>query len=463
MKTSSDRDYRPGAGTALWCLLLLLGCTSAADVVHVAPPTGDTETDRANIQAAFDAVQPGGTVQFAPGTYLLGAGAMLRVPDVTVLGDPNGTVLRGCDPETFAVDTTIEGAQLPLVYGCTGLYVQTERQTIRGLTFEYASHGIVVGRAPTTEAEHTAMLASGAAWPAAYESGGQLIEGNTFRASQNGLRVLGIGNELSVVRDNDFIDVFHAIGTYGAPLHFVDNRVMVSEPERVPLARLPGSAILVGAQEEGTDCSGHVVAGNRIEGYPGAIYVLAFPGRTCRNVEIRDNTIRVARVSLQLGGYYARTEQDSTLVDVPITLMGNFLSLPWIDADTDGVVENIHIEGNHIIGAEGLGILVHGSRNRISGNTITEIQRRAPFPGITWIGSDYTTWEVANGSAIWLSPGSDENEIIGNTFGDIAGSAVYIEGDRNQVELRGASDAVRDMGSGNQVRGPGGTVLRDPR
>lgn len=48
--------------------------TAATDTVHVAPPIGDNATDRANIQAAFDAVQPGGTVLFSPGTYLLGAG-----------------------------------------------------------------------------------------------------------------------------------------------------------------------------------------------------------------------------------------------------------------------------------------------------------------------------------------------------------------------------------------------------
>lgn len=40
------------------------------------------ELSGAGVQAIFDAVRPGSTVQFAPGTYLLGAGARLTVPDV---------------------------------------------------------------------------------------------------------------------------------------------------------------------------------------------------------------------------------------------------------------------------------------------------------------------------------------------------------------------------------------------
>jgi hypothetical protein len=464
MKTSPARDYRRCASAAVWFVLvhLVLGCSSRSDVVHVAAPTGETEADRASVQAAFDAVQPGGTVMFAPGTYLLGAGARLTVPNVTVLGHPDGTVLRGCDPDAFFTDDAT--TPFPLVSGCTGLYVQTERQTIRGLTFEYTWHGIVVGPYPTTEeefAEFVALMTNGESWPATYDAGGQHIEGNTFRATPNGLRVLGVGTELSVVRDNDFIDVFHAIGIYGAPLHFVDNRVIVSDPGRVPFSRHPGSAILVG--DQGMDCSGHVVAGNRIEGYPDAIYVLVPRGRSCRDVEIRDNTIRVARVSFpELEGWYARTEQDSTMVGGPITLMNNMPLAGMPEADTPGVLENVLVRGNRIIGAEGLGILVHGaSRSRIEGNTITGIQRRTPFPGITWDGVPQQ-WGDANGSAIWISAGSDENEIVGNTFEDVAGSAVYIAGDRNRVELRAASDVVRDLGSGNGVRGPDDTMRRDP-
>jgi parallel beta-helix repeat protein len=414
-----------------------------ADTVHVAPPTGETETDRANVQEAFDAVQPGGTILFAPGTYLLGAGAQLTVPDVTVLGHAGGTVLRGCDPEAFEV----EGSRVAsVVFGCTGLYVQTERQTIRGLTFEYVWHAITVGPYPTTAEE---AAASGVLLPP-YPAGGQRIEGNTFRATPNGLRVLGVGEERSVVRGNEFIDVFHAIGIYGAPLDFVDNVITVEEPERVPFSRHPGSAIIVSPFH--TECTGHVIAGNRIEGYPDAIYVLAGRGETCRGVEIRDNTIRVARVTLPETGWYTPTDEDSTMVGAPITLMNTTDSLvARPGADLDGILENILVQGNRVIGAEGLGILIqNASHNRIADNTITGIERRDPFPGIEWDGFA-PMWAGANGSGFWISPGSDGNEITGNTFDDVASFPVFIEGDNSQVALRSVDDTVHDLGTGNRI------------
>lgn len=46
----------------------VIGASSAADTVHVAPPTGEREVDRASILIALDQVEPGGTVLFAPGT-----------------------------------------------------------------------------------------------------------------------------------------------------------------------------------------------------------------------------------------------------------------------------------------------------------------------------------------------------------------------------------------------------------
>lgn len=420
---------------------------ASSDTVHVAPPTGDKDSDRANVQAAFDAVQPGGTVLFSPGTYLLGAGARLTVPDVNVLGHPDGTVLRGCDPEAFTVDTS---ESLSLVFGCTGLYVQAERQTVRGLTFEYTWHGIVVGPFPVS-AEEAAALGERGETPPAYPAGGQRIEGNTFRATPNGLRVLGVGNERSLVRDNDFIDVFHAIGISGAPLHFLDNRVTVAVPGGVPFSGHTGSAIIVSPGH--TDCAGHVVAGNRIDGYTDPIYVRVRRGETCHGVEIRDNTIHAARVKVPEAWMGATpTAEDSTMVGAPITLMNRTEPTPGPpETDREGILEDILVEGNHIAGAEGLGILVQGvSRSRIAGNTIAGIQRRTPFPGITWDGVEQR-WEGANGSAIWISPGSDGNEIVGNTFQDIAASAVVIEGDSNRVELADTGDAVRDLGTGNEV------------
>lgn len=149
------------------------------------------------------------------------------------------------------------------------------------------------------------------------------------------------------------------------------------------------------------------------------------------------------------------------MVGTPITLMNRTEPVPGMpDTEPMGILEDILVQGNRIVGADGLGIIARGlSPSRISDNTIMGIRRRAPFPGLTWDGYEHR-WEEANGSAIWVSPGSDGNEIAGNRFEDIAAAAVYVEGDSNRVELQNAGDTVRDLGSGNRVSGPAGA--REP-
>lgn len=434
---------------AIFLMLLTAFPLFAQDTLYVALPTGEKESDRANIQTAFDSVKPGGTILFSPGTYLLGAGAKLTVPNVTILGHPEGTVLRGCDPEAFAIE---ESRLESVVFGCTGLYIQAERQTIRRLTFEYTWHGIVVGPFPTTEEEAAAFWSSGED-PHSYPAGGQRIEDNIFRATPNGMRVLGTGKELSVVRNNDFIDVFHAIGIYGAPLHFLENRITVANPEGVPFSRHPGSAVIVSPGQ--TNCDGHVVGGNQIEGYPDPIYVSVQRGETCRGVKIVNNMIRTAGVKIPEAWAYTPTEKDSTMVGTPITLMNITEPMPGMpETEMVGILEDILVQGNRIIGAEGLGIMVQNvSDSRIAENRIIGVVRRNPFPGITWDGAEQQ-WQDANGSGIWISPGSNGNEIIGNTFEDIASHSVFIEGDSNRVELNTKNDEVQDLGNANRVCGP---------
>jgi hypothetical protein len=137
------------------------------DTVHVAAPTGVRTTDRASILAALEQVAPGGTVQFAAGTYLLGEFLRVAVPRVILQGHPEGTILRGCDPADF-VDVQAAMA------ACNGLALTGERQTARGLTFEHAWQALWIGCClDPTEGGEPAHI------------GGHLIEGNTFRASIN--------------------------------------------------------------------------------------------------------------------------------------------------------------------------------------------------------------------------------------------------------------------------------------
>jgi parallel beta-helix repeat protein len=280
------------------------------------------------------------------------------------------------------------------------------------------------------------------------------------------VRVYGFWSEPTVIRNNRFLNNWHSVAIYGNTVHVLDNDIGVPEPEEVQLLGFPGDAIHIArpmnlhesVQGVPRTCENNLVAGNRIDGTTEGIMVMADePDTPCRNNVIRDNTIAIrrARPAAIPGFISVLDDTDETVVGVPLALRG-------------AVVDNL-IEGNVISGAEGLGIEIrHASRNRIVNNTVTRVLRREPFPGnaiaaMPVLGGDPNAWREANGSAIWLSPGSDENEIVNNTFVDVAACAVYLTGERNVVETRTARDEVCDLGADNQVRGPDGTALRDPR
>jgi parallel beta-helix repeat protein len=420
------------------------------DTVRVAPPTGVRDADRSSVLAALEEVQPGGTILFAPGTYLIG-GEIIRVtvPRIMLLGHPEGSTLRGCDPGEFPWDDRTEFGN-----NCNAIELAAGQQTVRNLTFEHAMWALHVG-----------CCWDGAPEMGAFD-GGHLIEGNTFRNSSNGVRVYGFWSEPTVIRNNRFLNNWHSVAIYGNTVHVLDNDIGVPEPEEVQLLGFPGDAIHIArpmnlhesVQGVPRTCENNLVAGNRIDGTTEGIMVMADePDTPCRNNVIRDNTIAIrrARPAAIPGFISVLDDTDETVVGVPLALRG-------------AVVDNL-IEGNVISGAEGLGIEIrHASRNRIVNNTVTRVLRREPFPGnaiaaMPVLGGDPNAWREANGSAIWLSPGSDENEIVNNTFVDVAACAVYLTGERNVVETRTARDEVCDLGADNQVRGPDGTALRDPR
>jgi non-heme chloroperoxidase len=443
------------------------GPTSAtADTVQVAPPTGERDADRASILAALGQVRPGGTVQFAPGTYLVGELIPVSMGRLTLLGHPKGTTLRGCDPagyeemEHAAARATDAGvARFAASSRCGAFQLTGGHVAILDLTFEYTKLGLVLGCCP----EDAAVRPS---------AGGYRIEGNTFRHSGNGVRPGLLSTDPTVIRGNAFINTFHAVSGGASHIHVVDNDISVPDPAAVPGMGHPSFAIALGAVppelvEEGADfdasrCEGNVVAGNRIEGHPEAVLLLVSAGTTCRRNVVRDNTIIVRRAPIPASRLYPgipriTDDSDATIVGVPIMLFG-FPAAPG----QPPVLEDNLVQGNHVIGAEGVAIeLVRASRNRIVDNTVIGVVPRDPFPGNTlgWIPE----WAEANGSAIWVSAGSDENEIAGNVFAEIAGHAVVLEGDHNVVEPRSARDAVRDLGQGNRLTGAAAPAGGDSR
>jgi parallel beta-helix repeat protein len=434
-----------------------------ADTVHVAPPTGETEADRASILAALERVMPGGTIQFEPGTYLVGEIIPISIPRITILGHPEGTILRGCELAAYeemsrdlsrARDWSESWAAMSR---CGVLELTGGRVTVRNLTFENTDRGLGLG----------CCLGEPAFRPS---GGGYLIENNTFRNSRNGIRASLASADTTVIRKNQFINVYHAVSAAVSHFHVVDNDIFVREPEQVPGIPHPGFAILLEPVPPGPGgtvtatinvCEHNVIAGNRIEGHPDGIFLSARPGTRCRHNVIRDNTIAVRRVRLPASRPYAgpariTNEADSTVVGVPLALFNDPVSWVGDDSAPQGIFESNRIEGNRIMGAEGLGIVVYrASRNRVVNNTITGVTVRDPHPGNTIRGSPpEREWDDANGSGIWISPGSEDNEIVGNTFEDVAGADVFLEGDRNRVALRSAADSVLDLGTGNRVTAP---------
>jgi parallel beta-helix repeat protein len=408
------------------------------DTVYVAAPTGDRETDRTSILTALGDVEPGGTVQFAPGTYLMG-GQIIRItmPRVTIVGHPEGTTLRGCHPDEFPMENRAEFGN-----ACNGLELAGGWQTVRNLTFEHTFWALHVGCCWDSRPH---MLPG---------EGGHLIEGNTFRSNSNAVRVNGYWSEPTVIQNNRFLNNWHSAAIYGNTVHLLDNDISAPEPEEVQWFGFPADAIHIARPQslhesaEGVTrtCENNVVSGNRIDGVTEGIMMTADdPEITCRHNVIRDNTIIIRRAHppVMPGFIRIQDEADSTIVGVPLALRGP--------------VEDNLIEGNVIQGADGLGIEIRrASRNRIVNNTISRVARREPFPGnaiaaLPVLGGDPEAWRDANGSGIWLSPGSDDNEIAGNVFEEIAGAAIFLEGDGNRVETRSARDPVGDLGSGNRV------------
>jgi hypothetical protein len=439
----------------------------SVDTVRVAPPSGEQATDRGSILAALGQVRPGGTVQFAAGTYLVGEIIRVSTPEITLLGHADGTTLRGCNPEEFVNPNDY--------FSCNGLELAGARQTVRGFTFEYAYWALHLGCCFGERATVTLPDGTSQALPALYRTdGGHLIERNTFRSAASGIRVNGDWSEPAVVRNNHFVNNWHAVSINGHTVHLLNNNISVPEPHLVPFFGFPWDGIkisptlpLQGLDEpQSSACIGNHVEGNHVEGHIDGIRIeVYFPGTSCRRNVVRNNTIVVRRMrNLRPEGFTLIDPSDSTFVGIPISLVNEPVALEGADSGSETTIEDNVIEDNRIVGAEGIAIeVLHASRNRIANNSISGVVTRDPFPGNTMgprgaTGVDLD-WRTANGSGIWVSRGSDENELMGNTFQDIAAHAIVLEGDRNRVEIRRAGDTVRDVGNDNRVSEP---VTRRP-
>jgi parallel beta-helix repeat protein len=299
------------------------------DTVHVAPPTGEREADRASILAALERARPGDVVQFGPGTYLVGELIPIETPQLTMLGHANGTTLRGCELASYeqverdrqAVWDDVQ-ARLLIMNRCGVFEMTGGHGTIRGLTFEHTWMGLALG------------------WQGSEDrvtDGGYLVENNVFRNSGNAVRGGNLSSTPTVIRGNRFINVFRALSAGALTVQLLDNDI--SRPDRIVLPQGAGFAIGISAAE---DC---VIEGNRIEGHPSGIFLYGSPGKASRRNVIRDNVITGAGFPL---GLWADQE----------------------DAEAIQIEDNL-IERNRIMGGVAGIVLNRASGNRILDNTIS--------------------------------------------------------------------------------------------
>ncbi|HKI47179.1 MAG TPA: NosD domain-containing protein [Balneolales bacterium] len=431
-------------------------------ILFVAPPSDDQMKDHNNIATVLRQAQPGDTIQFGRGQYTVGEIIRVPTPHLTLLGDAKGTVLRGCSPDAYVQEQREEvkvirqvikskdRSHIPtrmaeLVKSCGMFQLTGGHDTVRDLTFEYMRLGLMLGYEPQQGYRPS--------------DGGYLVEGNTFRNSDNGIRVGLSLPEPTLIRHNTFVDTYHAVEAGGSNIHILDNTILAPAPRQVPAVEYPGGAIGITAiaPVKGTPgpangrCDKNLIAGNLIDGYVDGIGLHARPGTGCHGNVIRNNTIVVRRVTIPQSSVFnglfpLRDPAHPSYVGIPISVSS------YVSNGQSGSLSDNLIEGNRILGAEGYGIgISHASDNRIENNIITGIILLKPFPGN---GGYSPNSRSGNGAGIWVSKGSDGNEITGNIFRDIATYSIVLEGNHNIVRFRLSADSVHNLGSGNHVEWP---------
>ncbi|HEX5632768.1 MAG TPA: hypothetical protein VFX50_06045, partial [Gemmatimonadales bacterium] len=219
-------------------------------VVHVAPPSGARASDSAALRTALDAAQPGDTVRFAAGTYVIRT-LEVGTDDLTLRGDTAGTVLRGCPPDEQA-----RLGEEGFFAQCSGLALTGARQRVHGLTFEHYTSALWIGGG----ADSTG--------PRPNRPGGHRIEGNTFRDNVT-LEVFSDADSAIVITGNTFRNTYHAVAVLGRNVHVLDNDIASPEPDRVPFG---WPSLAIGLRPMGAvSCAGTRIERNRIAGHTDAV------------------------------------------------------------------------------------------------------------------------------------------------------------------------------------------------
>jgi len=367
-------------------------------VIFVAPPTGDFQTDRASVKAAVAQTEPGDIVQFAAGTYVIGSdvpwdGIVVDVPGITLQGHPDGTTLKGGDNITMA------GQYL-------GFTLTGGHQTVRGLTFDSFAW--------------TVLYLNSSLYS---EKGGYRIEHNTFRNSTIGIMYQGQSEEISNIQHNVFDNIGAATWVYGKTCYFKWNKVIASDPYKVPVWGYP--ATVGGVSAWYTPCDNNIFAHNILDGISdGIILAVAFAESdeaSCNNNLIIGNKFLHQEIY---------TEDD-------LGTMVMLFSTPGKSFEDNRILNNTYL------GSGGIGIYSEGGSNTtFANNKIKGAREYSP-----------SFWQT--GIGIYLDENSDRNRLEKNKFHDNDLYDIALYGDYNTVITSSRNDNVLDNGEGNQVLGRG--------
>jgi len=339
-------------------------------VVHVAPPTGQSAADIESIRAAVASATPGATIQFSPGRYVLEDGTqfVVSVPGVTLRGHRDGTIIRGAP----GVNSELSGNFL----------LNGGRQTVRGLTFEGFSLAVSFGEIAPAE-----------------RTGGYRLEDCTFRNGDIGFSFVGFSNDVSIVRNNRFINTSIAFAMAGKTLHFRHNSVTVPNPERTPFGQPDFVALILPEYLSGINvCENNRFESNRIVGNADGFVFVVEPGQTCRSNLIRGNRFIDQRIFRPVDG----------------GSMAAFVG--------GGRFRGNSIVDNELRGSEGVGLVIlYGIENRIVRNRFSDLPgEKEPSTGFP-------------GTAIILGEATRRNVVANNQF-------------------RNVEEEVVDLGTGNIIR-----------
>lgn len=322
-----------------WVLTACAQTNGGAGVVIVAAPTGDQERDRASIVGALAKAKPGDTIRFTAGTYEVGPIVRVVTPDLTLVGHPDGTTLRGghFDPaagyDQFGDDDNNAVDSLGVLHLFEGGTI------VRSLTFADSWFGLILGWNYDEQRPKRA--------------GGFLIEGNTFRRSQNGVRSTNTGDTATVIRDNMFVDVHYGVSALGNAFVIEGNTFTM---RAAPRAQGYGEAVRLAAEHVAGGCSDNRVLNNTMSGQEIGVGMYTDGSRTGTGNQIRDNRIGVRRDTAASTGVELRTRTDG-------------------DAQPGSGLIGTVVEGNLVTGAARAGVSIGAGcdDSRVTGNTFADL------------------------------------------------------------------------------------------